>query len=244
MDQLRNYADGRLIVGCIYCYNGKEETRDHVPSKVFLDKPYPENLPVVPSCYDCNNSHSLDEEYLACLIECVRSGTTAPEDLQRKKISRILRERKLLRSKLENAKEVVDANVSFEIEKERVDRVILMLAKGHAAFEQSVPQKEEPYSLSWWPIHTMSSEDQDSFDSPHFVNMFGEVGSRSQQRVQIVEVMLESETGNREKVGFVMNDWVEVQSGMYRYQTIQENNLTVIKMVLAEYLACEVTWEF
>src|SRR5438105_2056850 len=35
MDQLKSYADDRLINGCVYC-GGPEETRDHVPSRVFL----------------------------------------------------------------------------------------------------------------------------------------------------------------------------------------------------------------
>jgi hypothetical protein len=43
MEQLKSYADNRLVNGCVYC-GGPEETRDHVPSRVFLDPPYPENL--------------------------------------------------------------------------------------------------------------------------------------------------------------------------------------------------------
>jgi hypothetical protein len=48
MQQLRSYADERLVASCVYCGN-VTETRDHVPSRILLDEPYPENLPVVPS---------------------------------------------------------------------------------------------------------------------------------------------------------------------------------------------------
>ena len=42
---------------CIYC-NEKADSREHLPSKVFLNIPYPENLAMVPACKDCNNSFS------------------------------------------------------------------------------------------------------------------------------------------------------------------------------------------
>lgn len=46
MDPLRNFADDRLLNGCVYRGAGEAETRDHVPSRAFLARPYPENLPV------------------------------------------------------------------------------------------------------------------------------------------------------------------------------------------------------
>jgi hypothetical protein len=72
MDQLRDHADNRLINGCIYC-GGPEETRDHVPSRVFLDSPPPENLPVVWACASCNQGFSLDEAYLALSNQSLRA---------------------------------------------------------------------------------------------------------------------------------------------------------------------------
>lgn len=59
MEQLGSYADERLLAGCVYC-GGATESRDHVPSRILLDEPYPENLPVVPSCDSCNGGYSLD----------------------------------------------------------------------------------------------------------------------------------------------------------------------------------------
>lgn len=74
MEQLRNLGDARQTDFCVYC-GGVTETRDHVPSKVFLDKPYPTNIPVVPACQSCNRNISRDEEYVACLIECSLTGS-------------------------------------------------------------------------------------------------------------------------------------------------------------------------
>lgn len=91
MEQLRDYADERLLLGCIYC-GAQDNTREHVPSRVLLDKPYPENLPVVGACHPCNNGFSKDEEYVACLIESVIAGSTEPEKIRRQTIA-TLRER-------------------------------------------------------------------------------------------------------------------------------------------------------
>lgn len=60
MDQLNNFADSRLLNGCIYC-GGSSETREHVPSKCLLDRPYPTNLNVVGCCESYNQSFSKDE---------------------------------------------------------------------------------------------------------------------------------------------------------------------------------------
>ena len=43
MQQLRCYGDDRNKGFCVHC-GGPSETVDHVPSKVLLDEPYPENL--------------------------------------------------------------------------------------------------------------------------------------------------------------------------------------------------------
>lgn len=100
MEQLKSYADGRLISGCIYC-GEVTETRDHIPCRVLLDEAYPENLPVVPACGKCNQSCSLDEQYFACLVECARVGSV--EAVQRPKIVRILRENPALAARISRA---------------------------------------------------------------------------------------------------------------------------------------------
>ena len=71
MQQLPNDGDQRNQGFCVHC-GGPEETRDHTPSKAFLDRPLPENLPVAPACFACNNGFAADEEYVACLLECGR----------------------------------------------------------------------------------------------------------------------------------------------------------------------------
>jgi hypothetical protein len=89
MEQLRNYGDQRNQEWCVHC-GDPGETRDHIPSRILLDEPYPENLPVVAACRSCNAGFSLDEEYFACLVECVLAGGVEPERQLRPKIRRFL----------------------------------------------------------------------------------------------------------------------------------------------------------
>lgn len=241
MDQLRDFADERLVQGCIYC-GGLEETREHVPSRVFLDKPYPANLPVVPSCLACNNGFSLDEEYLVCLIECVLAGSTDPSTIRRSRVAAILERSPALRARLEASRSSTDGQTWFQPDDERVGRIITKLARGHAAFELSSSLvMDEPTELVWWPRTIMSAEQIEEFDAPHVPGVLGEVGSRGMQRMQVVEVTL---TRGEEtyQAPFLMNDWVLVQEGSYRYLAIDAPSGIAVRLVVAEFLAAEVRW--
>jgi len=46
MDPRHLFIDERLTGICVYC-GGQSDTKDHVPSKVLLDKPYPPQLPML-----------------------------------------------------------------------------------------------------------------------------------------------------------------------------------------------------
>ena len=61
---LRKKRPNRLahVAQCAYC-GGRAETRDHVPPKCLLEKPFPKNLLTVPSCRRCNENFSSDEQY-------------------------------------------------------------------------------------------------------------------------------------------------------------------------------------
>ena len=52
---------------CTYC-GANATTRDHVPPRLLLEHPFPRNLRPVPSCLDCNQGASKDEEYFLALI--------------------------------------------------------------------------------------------------------------------------------------------------------------------------------
>jgi hypothetical protein len=57
----------RVPLGCVYCGKGAT-TRDHVIPRCLLEKPYPSDLPTVPSCRACNEGYSKDEEYFLAIM--------------------------------------------------------------------------------------------------------------------------------------------------------------------------------
>jgi hypothetical protein len=242
MEQLKDYSDSRLINGCIYCRGG-EETRDHVPSRVFLDAPFPENLPVVWACSPCNIGFSKDEEYLACLIECVIAGSTDPEQIRRPSVAAILRHTPALRARIERARFLQDGRVHFNVEFERMKSVLLKLARGHIAFELSQLCPGEPSYFAWCPLDEMPQGEKEAFEGCHFTHMFGEVGSRALQRIQVVQLQLKSVSGEQRALGFLIHDWLDVQEGRYRYLAFDDSGGIVVRIVIAEYLACEVIWK-
>ena len=48
---------------CVYCNLAVADTVDHIPPKLLLSKPYPDNLLTVPACLACNQSFQKDDEY-------------------------------------------------------------------------------------------------------------------------------------------------------------------------------------
>jgi hypothetical protein len=225
MKYLQSFADKRLLAHCIYC-GGKTETREHCPSRILLDEPYPADLPVVPACAKCNTGFSLDEEYFACLVECARSG--GPEKAERAKIQRILKEKPALAERINQARATSsDGTAVFSIEHERIRRVVVKLARGHAAFELSEVVDEEPDHVSFEPLHLMSTEVRQDFETPPSFPVWPEVGSRAMQRL----------AGVGDDSG-----WLHVQAGRYRYAAAAAG-LIVVRIAVADYLACEVIWD-
>lgn len=227
MEHLDSFADRRLVASCVHC-SGATETRDHVPSRILLDEPYPANLPVVPACASCNTGFSLDETYFACLVECARTGSV--EAVQREKIRRILEQTPALAAKIMQARTAAPAgDISFTFEKERVQNVVVKLARCHAAHELSEPQHDEPSHIMFTPLHLLSNESRQHFETPPQPSAWPEVGSRAMQRLVISD-------------GQVFGpQWIQIQEGQYRFVAVAEGAV-MVRFVVGEYLACEVIW--
>src|SRR5262245_50877823 len=103
MSHYKCYADQRNKGFCIHC-GGPPETRDHLPSKVLLDEPLPDNVDVSPACFECNNGLATDEEYFACLIDCIVAGDVDADKVKRPKVAHILRTQPKLAERLRGAR--------------------------------------------------------------------------------------------------------------------------------------------
>jgi hypothetical protein len=57
---------------CVFC-GEHADTREHIFARCFFDRPFPKDLLTIPSCHNCNNSFSGDEQYLMYLIDYLKS---------------------------------------------------------------------------------------------------------------------------------------------------------------------------
>lgn len=233
MDPRHLFIDQRLVGMCIHC-GGAPETRDHIPAKALLDEPYPPDLPVLASCGPCNAGASLDEQYLACFIEVTLRGTVDPEGISRPKIRRILAEQPALKERIASSMSVaLDGTKIWHPETERVRNVIVKLARGHAAYEL-YPKFEAPDHVSFRPVQSLTPAEADAFeqaDRGEFMPL-PEIGSRAFSRACGASPDSFAQSG----------DWIIVQPERYRY-AVEETGGINVRIVLSEYLACEVTWE-
>lgn len=230
MKHLNNYADQRFNGQCVYC-GGFPDTREHIPPKVFLDRPYPDNFPIVEACFECNNSFSMDEEYMACLLDCIISGTVDSNLIQRDKIKQILKKRPALALRLQNALKTSSDGIKFEVEFERIKNIVQKVAIGHVLFELNLLLFETP-KVAFTPFPTLSEKQIHNFENLDLesLNIWPEVGSRAMRRL----IIAENEVYNK--------GWVTVQPERYRYAVIQ-SAIVEVRMVFSEYLACQVIWE-
>lgn len=231
MDPRQLFIDDRFKGACVYC-GAKPTTKDHAPSKVFLDEPFPGNLANVDSCRNCNVGFSLDEQYLACFIECVVSGTIDLPRLKRQKIARILAETPALALRIAKSRANADLdNLIWNPEIERINSIVLKLARGHIAYEFGLLlTADEPARLKCAPINTLSGPGAERFLRSQPTPFWPEIGSRAFIRACKLTVPPGAD------------NWHVVQPGRYRYLVSQTRGVTV-RIVIRDYLACEVQWD-
>lgn len=175
-----------------------------------------------------------EQLYLACFVECVVCGTSDPEHLSREKIKRAMRRNGSLRERIERShrqSETIEGGLIhvWQPEDEGVKRVILKLARCHAAYELNEPRLDEPQHVLVMPLVSLTDVQRNNFESTPDVNVWPEVGSRAMQRMLIAD---DAYAGG----------WMTVQDGRYRFLAVAESSL-MVRGVISEYLAFEVIWE-
>lgn len=119
-----------------------------------------------------------------------------------------------------------DGQTLFKPNLKQTEDIVLKLAKGHAAFELHTVDTEEP-SISVEPLPLLDDASREAFETPPGVCFFPEVGSRAMRR------MFEH--------GVASPSWIVVQPD--RYHFLASPGLPVlVRIVIGEYLACEVVW--
>lgn len=204
-----------------------------MPSRCFLDAPLPNEPPVVPCCEECNKSFSLDEEYVSCIIDCMKDGTTDVPSIKRLKTRKTLTHSVALAEEIKSQCRDFGGVELWDYDKDRFLRVIRKLAFGHLAFYNELLAFDSDFHVSMKLLCQMNDLERNNFEQPYLNDLFPEVGSRA----LLSPTFLVIEDGMKKSLKYPSH-WEVVQEGRYRYCTSNEGNK--VKFVIAEYLAVEV----
>lgn len=219
---------------CIYC-DGPADTREHVPSKAFLDDVLPEYIPTLPSCSECNNGFSADEMYVACSIDYLKS-CVFPEHVPKKKTTERLEKNKQLAERLKKQfcsneeSGIIDLS---EDDINRFERIMIKLAIGHAHYQNDyLGPYGNPPKIACCFIFQFDQNSYDVFNSSPKMTIIPEIGSRGSQKIGIIR----DDKGNDNAYYF----WNELQPDHYRYLVYNDKNGTHVRIVINEFFFCSV----
>lgn len=220
---------------CIYC-GRKADSREHLPSRIFLDKPYPENLDIAPACLRCNTGLSRDEQFVACLIEYWKSKISE-EPIERVKILKTIERTPSL---LKRITDMFNQNGSIksEYEQEFIQRIKNIAAKlviGHTLydlsefFEHHLCEEEKNNEknliiisdVNFAFINNLSDETIRKFNAPVETSVMPEIGSR-----EFMNTLIQNEQDSFRYY------WRVVQQNNYRYLASPETVRIVIRETL------------
>ena len=253
MREIEDFTDGRLKAWCIHCGDviaDVESNLDHVPTKSLLTKALRERgarydsgagneldyLPQVLVCCRCNSSFASDENYLLCVLHAVMAGSLYPDPTKYPEAATILRSNRHVVRSLKKGPEgqplLFDDLQPFTVfpDADKVRRVIVKNARGHAYHEIGEPLLEEPDQVAFVPLVLLSFEQRDAFEAAGTgtgLAAWPEVGSRMTVHLRDQEAMV--------------GGWITVEPGRYRY-AIDWSGAVTVKTVIWEYLATETRW--
>lgn len=225
------YWDKKSPHGCIYC-GRSAETREHIPSKVFLKKPYPDNLFTIPACYECNNGYSLDEEYTACCIESLKSLSYK---IQLDEQIRNLFDRKPTLYQLVNSQiNREEGRLVTSFDEKRICRILNKLAICFTGYEFDNLHFSEASSIWFDFAPNLSYFFIQQFTQPIFASLLPEVSSRFSSDYCKFIVSEKSDTIK------IMYDWIVVQEQQFQYQVSIKDRGIQTKMVISDFLYAKV----
>jgi len=217
-----DFSDSRHNNGCIFCYS-YPDSRDHIPARTFLNKPYPSNLHVLPVCISCNKKFSQDEEYvsfLVCYLKYLESGDKNDYIRMGKFSHADILEKRILDG-LNLKKDGINQTLFINIETDRIKNVLSKYAFAHFCFERGEHPDREIIQINFAFVNQLTDEQIMFYNEIPCSEILPEVGSRLFQRV--------IENGN---------SWMMVQDGYYRYYVAQDQ--PYVKIVISEFLFAEI----
>ena len=233
----------KSLMYCVYC-GRKCYTAEHCPSKTFLKRPLPSNLPTVPACKACNNGFSSDERYTSWVINFLIEYYQT----NNKEIYKITAEDRY--QEIKDAKEAVGKFILEPFFDDRMARVFRKLALCHAVYEMSEGYygenwKEEPDRLVYTLKPYLSPQQWDDLEYAEVVNneSIPRIGSRIFRNTYVIQGKMKfSQTEENFDLSAVVVDWVDIQDGYYKYQVYFKEDRIWVKMIFQNFLYCEVVF--
>ncbi|KZD25510.1 hypothetical protein A4A58_03605 [Tardiphaga robiniae] len=175
------------------------------------------------------------EAYMVASLSSAISGTTAPEKQIIPSARRILAKSEHLQALIQRSSSYTtiagESRLVWKPDIERIQRVVVKNARGHAFYEMGEPMMNDPASVWVGALEHLKGDERDRFESGwDSTGIWPEVGCRMMNRLA---------TGS----DLNQNGWVIVQENVYRYLTVQVGLMTV-RTVLYNFLATEVVWEY
>lgn len=181
----------KAIRRCIYCGN-PETSREHVPTRCLLEKPFPPNLITVPSCSSCNQAFSLDEEYFLTVLSQIGTASSLTNKIREGgSVDRMLSRKPRFDGRITRSLKSSDNRVYLEPEFDRMYRVIQKIAAGLC------------YQRYRFPI------------SPESIHVVGAFPYNIEDR-RPLDVILASHSER-----FLPKRWVNIQRKVFRYQFVR-----------------------
>jgi hypothetical protein len=249
---IQEFSDERQKAWCIHCGEAVvdvETNRDHVPSKSLLTRYLRERgadydrgaddesgyLPQVLVCRNCNSGFSADENYLLCVLHAVSAGSLYPDPVKHSDAAGILRSNRhvvrSLKMRPDGQLELFPDLKPFTLypEMEKIQRVIVKNARGHAFHDIGEPILDDPVHVGVAPLEHLSVEQRSAFERTGiYHDLWPEVGSR------MILHLMDEDT--------LAGGWIVVEPGRYRYSIDWSDGVTV-RTVIWEYLASETRWD-
>lgn len=219
---------------CIYCGSNPAKSKEHLPSRVFLDTPYPKEYSIVPACEKCNIGFSADEVYISCFVDKLRNALSKNMfPLREKTISAVSHDKGLARILCEQIRTEND-KIFVNYQPEPFFKILIKLAKGHLCKAQDkVVESDCSVECNFKFKPDLSEDEIYHYEELPLAEKASECGSDFTHALLIVEgISLPSSQ--------IFIPWNEVQGGNYRYLTYFENYNYAVRIVICETLFAEV----
>lgn len=234
-DNLRHLLEKnkRFKSVCIYCRSNQAKSKEHLPSRVFLDTPYPNEYSIVPACENCNIGFSADEVYVSCFVDRLRNALSDNKiPLREKTISAVRHDKGLARIICEQIRRE-NNKIFVNYQPEPFSKILIKLAKGHLCQAQDKVVDSDCWVECYFKFKPDLSEDElYHFEELPYADKASECGSDFTHDLLIVEGI-----GGPSQI---IVPWNGVQDGNYRYLTYFKHDLYVVRIVICETLFAEV----